>query len=67
MKSESISNPNIGVCSVWPHKGICQFGHVILWDTINMLCLHEACFLYFSIFFGGEIIVIFNIGYGESF
>ena len=62
MISGSITNPSVGVCSVWPHKGICQFGPVIPWDTTRTLCLHGMCFLYFFIFFWGEIIVIFNIG-----
>ena len=45
MISESIPNPSVGICSVWPRNGICQFGPVIPWDTIRTLCLHEACFL----------------------
>ena len=80
MISESIPNPSVGVRSVWPCKGICQFNPVIVWDTTRTLCLHVTCFLYFYIYIyiyiyfffrggggGGGIIVIFNFGYGESF
>ena len=62
MISVSIPNPSVGDCSVWLLKDIWQFGPVIPWDTTRTLCLHGECFLYFFLFFGREIIIIFDIG-----
>ena len=40
MVLEPISDPDVGVYSVWPIGSVCLFDPAISWDTTMMLCPH---------------------------